>query len=305
LRLGEDALSRGEVAILVVAGGAGTRFGGGVKALVPVVDNLTFLDWKLQDAERVSRRYGRPLPVAIMSSRLSHAPLQAHLSERPYRSNVFLFYQRAYPRLTPNLELYRGPDGEFSFAPSGHGDFYRALRQSGVGEQLRQRGVRCVCFSNVDNLAATLDPLVIGLHLQLGGEMTVEVTPRARPDGALDTGAAPVRIDGRLQLIEKVDSAQHRWISTNNITFSLPAILDKDISVPFRVARKQVDDQSVLQLEQITAEATTLLDSAGRALLEVRFIEVPREGKDSRFHPVKTPEDLPAAANWLKQRATT
>src|ERR1700737_1418490 len=171
LQLGEGALRRGEVASLVVAGGAGTRFGGGVKALVPVRDGLTFLDWKLLDAERVSDRFGPALPVGIMTSRLSHDALEAYVARHPFRRNIFLFHQRAYPRLTPSGELYRGPDGELSFAPSGHGDFYRAIRQSGVGEQLRQRGVRSICFSNVDNLAATLDPLVIGLHLQLGGEM--------------------------------------------------------------------------------------------------------------------------------------
>jgi UTP--glucose-1-phosphate uridylyltransferase len=305
LQLGEGALRRGEVASLVVAGGAGTRFGGAVKALVPVRDGLTFLDWKLLDAERVSNRFGPALPVAIMTSRLSHAALEASGARHPFWRNILLFHQRAYPRLTPNCELYRAPDGELSFAPSGHGDFYRAIRQSGVGEQLRQRGVRCICFSNVDNLAATLDPLVIGLHLQLGGEMTVEVTKRARPDGVLDTGAAPVRIDGRLQLVERVNSAQHPLISTNNIAFSLSSVLEKEIPVPFRIARKQVDDRQVLQLEQITAEATTLLDAKGQPLLAVRFIEVPREGKDSRFHPVKAPEDLPAVADWLKLRGAS
>src|SRR4051812_18636521 len=38
LKLGEDAFRRGQVASVIVAGGAGTRFGGGVKALVPVID---------------------------------------------------------------------------------------------------------------------------------------------------------------------------------------------------------------------------------------------------------------------------
>src|SRR5688500_14630170 len=43
LALGEAALREGRLAGVVVAGGAGTRFGGAVKALVPVLEGKTFL----------------------------------------------------------------------------------------------------------------------------------------------------------------------------------------------------------------------------------------------------------------------
>ena len=43
-----------------------------------------------------------------------------------------------------------------------------------------------------------------------GAAMTVEVTPRRAPDGKLDVGAAPVRVGGQLQLVEKVDPAPTR-----------------------------------------------------------------------------------------------
>src|SRR5271166_4641375 len=72
-RLGEAALRGGQVAALVVAGGAGTRFGGAVKALVPVLDGKTFLDFKLANVARASARSGRPLPVALMTSHLTDA----------------------------------------------------------------------------------------------------------------------------------------------------------------------------------------------------------------------------------------
>ena len=40
--LGNAALKNGEVGVIVLAGGMATRFGGGVKACVPVVDDETF-----------------------------------------------------------------------------------------------------------------------------------------------------------------------------------------------------------------------------------------------------------------------
>jgi UTP--glucose-1-phosphate uridylyltransferase len=301
-RLGTDALSRGEVGCVVVAGGAGTRFGGGVKGLVPVLGDRTFLDLKLADAARVGGPHGRGVPFAVMTSPLTDGDIRAHLA-RASRDDVVVFRQRMLPRLTPSGETYRDARGEPSLAPAGHGDFFRALRESGAGEELRRRGVRHLAFSNVDNLAATLDPVVVGVHLQLGRPLTVEVTERRREDGTLDAGAAPVRVGTRVQLVEKVDPSQHRFISTNNLVFTLEPLLGGEIPLPWRAVRKELDGETVVQLEQVTAEVTGLAGPAGGPLLPATYLEVDRrDPRTTRFEPVKTREDLARVGSRLAAR---
>jgi UTP--glucose-1-phosphate uridylyltransferase len=298
--LGREALRRGEVAAVVVAGGAGTRFGGAVKALVPALRGRTFLDLKLADAARAGGRAGRPVPVAIMTSGLTHEAISARVASLP---SVVVFRQRMLPRLTPDLEPAREADGTPSLAPAGHGDFFRALRESGAGAALLARGVRLLHFSNVDNLAAALEPVVLGAHLALGQAMTVEVTCRRAPGGALDAGAAPVRVGGRVRLVEQVDPARHALISTNSICFHLEPLLARELPLPWRIVEKTVAGRPVIQLEQVTGEVTGLTGPGGAPLVPSAYLEVPRDDPETtRFEPVKVPEDLPRVAARLRDR---
>jgi UTP--glucose-1-phosphate uridylyltransferase len=112
-----------------------------------------------------------------------------------------------------------------------------------------------------------------------------------------------VRSGDRVLLVEQVDPAAHPAINTNNITFDLAQLLVRELPLPWRVVRKSVEGADVVQLEQVTGEATTATGDDGRQLLKTAFLAVPRDDPaTTRFEPVKEREDLARVAARLAPR---
>lgn len=287
-RLGKDALAANKVGVVILAGGMATRFGGVVKAVVPVLEERTFLQLKLDDVRLV----GPEVPVYVMSSFATHERLLAHVSELGAR-NVEVFPQFVSLRLTPEGALFKEADGDVSPYATGHGDLTFALRKSGLLAKFRAAGGTMLMMSNVDNLGATLDPAVIGAHLDRGAALSAEVVRKAKGD----KGGAPARLNGAPQIIEGFrfpagfDQDSIPVFNTNTFVMDAAAI-DRDFPLPFYKVEKRVDGATAVQFERLVGELTAFLPST--------FLEVPREGVESRFLPAKDPEELASRLSTIR-----
>jgi UTP--glucose-1-phosphate uridylyltransferase len=289
---GLEALSRSQVAQVILAGGMATRFGGVVKAVLAAVDGRSFLEAKLVQTAALEGRLECRIPVALMTSFATDDAIRAHVAERSL-GDPFVFNQFVSPRLEPDGELFRDSEDRASLYAPGHGDLFQALRRSGTLDGLRERGVRVVTVSNVDNLGARVDPVVVGAHLLGGKPLTCEV---ARKEG--DMGGAPVRVDGKLQLVEgprfppSFDQGLAPVFNTNTALFDLEA-LDVDYDLTWLYVEKSAEGRAAVQLERLYHEAS--------ALIPAQYLEVPRRGPRGRFSPIKTPADLERAQDELRE----
>ena len=289
---GLEALRAGEVGQVVLAGGMATRFGGVVKAIVEAVDGRSFLEIKLAETRELEEAVGAEVPVALMTSFATDDVIREFVAERGLGEPI-VFHQFVSLRLEPDGDLFRDAEGRPSLYAPGHGDLLRALRESGTLDALRERGVRVVTVSNVDNLGARVDPAVIGMHVLGGRPYTAEVT---RKHG--DLGGAPVRVDGKLQLLEgprfppSFDQDRVPVFNSNTAVFDLDA-LDRDFDLTWLYVEKSADGRVAVQLERVYHEAS--------AFLPTTYLEVPRRGPRGRFFPIKTPEDLVEAQADLRE----
>jgi UTP--glucose-1-phosphate uridylyltransferase len=289
---GLDVLRAGAVAAVVLGGGMATRFGGVVKGVVPAVDGRSFLELKLGQVADLEKAVGASLPVAVMTSFATDALTRDFVAARAVSEPIY-FNQYVSLRLQPDGELFRTNDGAVSLYSPGHGDLLLALRRSGTLAQLRSLGVRYLMVSNVDNVPARLDPVVLGSHVRAGRPMTAEVVANSG-----EVGGAPARVGGRVFIVESMrypagfDHSQLPVTNVNTVTFDLDA-LDREFDLTWLYVEKTVDGRQAVQLERLYHEAS--------AILPTTFLVVPATGPQGRFLPIKTPSELETAEPQLRE----
>jgi UDP-N-acetylglucosamine/UDP-N-acetylgalactosamine diphosphorylase len=335
-RLGEEALRRGEVAVLLVAGGQGSRLGfEHPKGMYPVgpVSNASLFQVHSEKVLALRRAFGKPIPFLIMTSPQNDAETKAFFAEHQHfglpKEEIHFFIQGTMPALdlASGKLLMEAPSRLFT-SPNGHGGTLLALEESGLLDRLRTQGVKQVFYFQVDNpLVKVADPLFLGHHRKVRSEASSKVIPKLGPEDKLGN---LVLIDGRCSIIEYSDLPRELGRSTEpngelRFRTGSPAIHIFDVDflgrvlkgaarIPFHVARKKVPylgaDGKTVQPEKENALKFEMFifDALPRAE-RWAVVETPRR---EEFEPLKnaTGPDSPAtvkqamsslAADWLEQ----
>ncbi|HKB06081.1 MAG TPA: UDPGP type 1 family protein [Gemmataceae bacterium] len=322
VRLGHEALGRGELAVLLVAGGQGTRLGfDQPKGVYPIgpVSNKTLFQIHADKVFALGRRYGRPVPFLVMTSPATHGDTTAYFADHEYfglgRDNVYFFQQGTMPAvdIATGRLLLEAPGLLFS-SPNGHGGTLTALSETGVLDEVARHGVRHVFYFQVDNpLVKVGDAAFLGRHIGLRSEASSKAIAKAYPKEKMGVLAL---IDDRCGIVEYSDLPDdlcHQTDRHGNLAYRAgsPAIHLFDLEflrrvtqgvnrLPFHVARKKVPhlDATGNRVEPATENALKFEMFVFDALpMSDRWLvmESPRE---EEFSPVKnaTGVDSPATS---------
>jgi UDP-N-acetylglucosamine/UDP-N-acetylgalactosamine diphosphorylase len=187
---GEDAYRRGAVAVLVVAGGQGTRLGfDGPKGMFPLGPHSRKSIYQLQ-AEKVasvSRRVGRDVPLLVMTSPMTDVQTREFFRAQDYfglaEGQLSFFVQGTVPSLDRGGRALLAEPGVLLENPDGHGGTFTALIESGELARLRERGVEQIVYLQVDNVLAPVDdPVLVGLALVESADVVTKVLEKSGPD---------------------------------------------------------------------------------------------------------------------------
>ncbi len=210
-RLGEEALRAGRVACVLVAGGQGSRLGfdhpKGMFAIGPVSGKSLF-QIHTEKVLATARRYGRPVPLLVMTSDATHAETEEYFEKHGRfglpPGDVAFFRQGTMPALDlATGKLLMEAPGRLFTSPNGHGGTLTALNDSGLLETIAGRGVTQIFYFQVDNpLVKVVDPAFLGHHLRADAEASSKVVAKAGPSDKMGVFA---EVDGRCTIIEYSD----------------------------------------------------------------------------------------------------
>lgn len=249
--IGRRAIERGEVGVVTLAAGVGSRWtqgAGVVKALHPFVrmagQHRSFLDIHLAKSQQTGRLYGRRPLHMVTTGYLTEQPIRAAIERWQKKwgaGDVYVSPGKSVGlRMVPTTRDLRFAWEEMpqqvldqqqqkvrqssraalmSWAqaagaatdyvdnlpmqclhPVGHWyEIPNLLRNGLLHERLRQQPqLKYLLLHNVDTLGASVEPGLLGVHIQSGACLSVEVITRRMED----RGGGLARVNGRVRLVE-------------------------------------------------------------------------------------------------------
>ena len=331
--LGEQTLRQGQCAVLLVAGGQGSRLGfEQPKGMYPIgpLSGKSLFQLHAEKVLALRRRYAAEVPFLIMTSPATHQATEAFFAAHGYfglpAESVWFFQQGTMPALEVQTgRLLLETPGSLFLSPDGHGGCLMALAGSGLLGRLKQRGVRTLFYLQVDNpLVAIADPIFLGMHRQHQAEVSSKCV--AKRDASERAGVF-AQSAGRCYIVEYSDLPAELATQTTpdgrlrfwaaspaihlfEVSFLERMTAEQGRAMPFHVARKKVphlDDpqpqtENALKFERFIFD---VLPHAQRWLV----VETRREDE---FAPLKNAQGhdspdtvraalLAQATRWLEQ----
>ncbi len=212
---GEELLAKGEVAIVLVAGGQGTRLGfDGPKGTYPIgpVSAASLFQIHAEKIRALTRRYGKTLPLYVMTSPENHESTTQFFEQHDNfgLEHLRLFVQGQMPAVDRETgRILLAEPGHLALSPDGHGGTLDALdaptaegKPSCLAE-MRERGIQTIFYFQVDNpIVQIADPAFLGLHRDANADVSFKVVEKIEPDERV---GVVVELDGRPTVIEYSD----------------------------------------------------------------------------------------------------
>jgi UDP-N-acetylglucosamine/UDP-N-acetylgalactosamine diphosphorylase len=304
--LGWDALRAGRVALLVVAGGQGTRLGWeapkGTYPVGPVTDKSLYALFAEQVAA-LSQRSGHSIPLYVLTSRLNRAQTESYFAEHAdfglQPGQIRFLEQRDLPNVDFSGRLVRSAPGQLAQSPNGHGGSLLALREGGALESMRAAGQDLLFYWQVDNpLCAVADPVFLGAHLEARAQASTKVVEKLDPGERVGILALSQDRPRVVEYSEMSAEEQSRRTPTGELAYRAGNIavhlFARDFleasaqSLDYHLARKAVSvlgDESP-QAPNVIKFETFIFDLLPHAEVHVT-LQVPR---DEEFEPLKNAE---------------
>ncbi|XP_011496264.1 PREDICTED: UDP-N-acetylhexosamine pyrophosphorylase [Ceratosolen solmsi marchali] len=195
-KLGLQEIADGKVAVILLAGGQGTRLGvdfpkGMYNICLP--SNRTLFEiqaLRIRSLQNLAKdKFGKSKDITwyIMTSDATHELTVAYFESNKYfglnKNNIIAFKQNTMPCFTLDGKIILDEKYRISRAPDGNGGLYIALKKEGILIDMKKRGINSVHVYSVDNvLVKVADPMFLGFCISREADCGVKAVIKRSVD---------------------------------------------------------------------------------------------------------------------------
>ncbi len=255
---GMELIREGKLAVLILAGGEGTRLGfDHPKGMlnVGIRKPLYLFEIHMNRVREMAEKAGCPIPVLIMTNPVRHGEIVDFFETHDFfgydRTQVEFFRQDMAPALDPEGKVMLRTPGQLALSPDGNGHWFQRLVRSGLYDRLTARGLEWINLVSVDNVMQRMaDPVFLGATAASGKDSGTKVVAKTNPDEKV--GVVCLR-NGRPAVVEYFEAEhimhdltedgvmKYRFGVTLNYLFRLEALKKAGAeTMPIHLSKKKI-----------------------------------------------------------------
>lgn len=204
---GLEAIRKGKVGAVLLAGGMGTRLGSDhPKGMynIGITKDVYIFQRLIENLLDVVKEAEAHVPLYVMTSDKNHEDTTAFLKEHDYfgypEEYITFFMQEMAPACDYEGKVYLEEKWKLSTSPNGNGGWYSSMYKWGIAQKAIADGVEWLNVFAVDNVLQRIaDPCFVGAVIDRGCACGSKVVRKCAPDEKVGVMCLE---DGRPSIVE-------------------------------------------------------------------------------------------------------
>ena len=304
-KLGEDIIKNNQYAVVIMAGGQGTRLGfkgpKGTYKLQVGKNGKYIFEILIETLKKSKEKYGILPYLYIMTSMQNNDETINFFKEHNFfeydQNKVKFFKQGKLPMLTENGKMVIEND-EIKTGSDGNGGVYVAMKKQGIIEDMKSKNVKWVYICGVDNIMVEpIAPVFIGATIKKNLQIASKSVAKAYPGEKVGVFCKKNGKPGIVEYIELSDEMKEKRDENGELVFgeanfishllSLEAIEKiSNYDLKFHIAKKN----GLYKFETFIFDAFEFFDD----------MLVMRVKREEEFAPIKNKEGVDSPETAVK-----
>ncbi len=204
---GLEAIRKGQVGAVLLAGGMGTRLGSDdPKGMynVGLTRELYIFECLINNLMDVVKQADAWIHLFVMTSDKNHEATVKFLKEKNYfgykEEYIHFFKQEMAAATDYNGKIYLEEKGRLSTSPNGNGGWFISLQRNGLLDMVHSEGIEWLNVFAVDNVLQRIaDPCFVGATIERNCVVGSKVVRKSAPDEKVGVMCLE---DGRPSIVE-------------------------------------------------------------------------------------------------------